>query len=325
MATYAGVDLGATNIRAVVGDAEGRVVGSNRRGTPRGPTGIAVTEAVLDALRGACADAGVEPTAVDACGIGSIGPLDLAEGSVEDPANLPDTIDRIPLAGPIGQLVDSDRVYLHNDTAAGVIGERFHSTRNPDDMAYLTISSGIGAGVCVDGRVVAGWDGNAGEVGHYVVDPEGRMTCGCGKDGHWEAYCSGENIPGYARLLAEDDPTVDTALPLEDPDFSAADVFEHADDDAFAAHVVDQLAHWNAIGVTNLVHSFAPLVVFVGGAVALHNTERVLDPIRDRVAEMVMTNVPDIELTTLGDDVVVKGALASAMTEGTGDRKHLTA
>lgn len=323
MATYAGVDLGATNIRAVVGDAEGRVVGSNRRGTPRGPTGIAITEAVLDALRGACDDAGVAPTDVQAYGIGSIGPLDLAEGSVEDPANLPDTIDRIPLAGPIAQLVDSDRVYLHNDTAAGVIGERFHSNRNPDDMAYLTISSGIGAGVCVDGRVAAGWDGNAGEVGHYVVDPRGRMECGCGKDGHWEAYCSGENIPGYARLLAEDDPGVDTALPLEAADFSAADVFEHADDDAFAAHVVDQLAHWNAIGVTNLVHSFAPLVVFVGGAVALHNTERVLDPIRERVAEMVMTNVPDIQLTTLGDDVVVKGALASAMTEGTGDRKNL--
>jgi glucokinase len=323
MATYAGVDLGATNIRAVVGDADGRVAGSNRRGTPNGPTGISVTEAVLDTLRAACADAGVDPTDVVACGIGSIGPLDLAEGSVEDPANLPDTIDRIPLAGPIGQLVDSEQVYLHNDTAAGVIGERFHSNRNPDDMAYLTISSGIGAGVCVDGRVVAGWDGNAGEVGHYVVDPRGRMECGCGMDGHWEAYCSGENIPRYARLLAEDDPGVDTSLPVDDPGFSAADVFEHADDDAFAAHVVDQLAHWNAIGVTNLVHSFAPLVVFVGGAVALHNEKRVLDPIRERVDDMVMTNVPDIQLTTLGDDVVVKGALASAMTQGTGDRKHL--
>jgi len=149
------------------------------------------------------------------------------------------------------------------------------------------------------------------------------MECGCGMDGHWEAYCSGENIPRYARLLAEDDPGVDTSLPVDDPGFSAADVFEHADDDAFAAHVVDQLAHWNAIGVTNLVHSFAPLVVFVGGAVALHNEKRVLDPIRERVDDMVMTNVPDIQLTTLGDDVVVKGALASAMTQGTGDRKHL--
>jgi len=75
--------------------------------------------------------------------------------------------------------------------------------------------------------------------------------------------------------------------------------------------------------VTNVVHAFAPIVVSVGGAVALHNEELVVDPIRERVAEMVMTNVPEIRLTELGDDVVVEGALASAMTEGTGDRRRL--
>ncbi|WP_440990551.1 ROK family protein [Haloarchaeobius baliensis] len=322
MATYAGVDLGATNVRAVVGDGDARILGSHRTSTPQGPTGIAVTEAVLDTLRNACADAGVDPTDVRACGIGSIGPLDLAEGAVEDPANLPDTVERIPLSGPIGQLIASDRVYLHNDTAAGVIGERYHADRNPDDMAYITISSGIGAGVCVDGNVVAGWDGNAGEVGHYVVDPQGRLTCGCGKDGHWEAYCSGNNIPNYARLLAEDDPEVETSLPLEDPEFTAKDVFDAVGEDEFADHVVDQLAHWNTIGVSNVVHSFAPIVIYIGGAVALHNTDLVLDPIRERIDEMVMTNIPDIQLTTLGDDVVVKGALASALTGGTGDRSR---
>ncbi|MFC7166716.1 ROK family protein [Halospeciosus flavus] len=322
MAYYAGVDLGATNLRAAVADEEGTILGIERRPTPRGPTGIAVTEAVLDALRTAAATAGVDPTDVRAVGVGSIGPLDLAEGAVDSPANLPDTIDWIPLVGPIRELVDSREVYLHNDTAAGVIGERFHSDRNPDDMVYLTISSGIGAGVTVDGNVLAGWDGNAGEVGHYVVDPQGRRTCGCGREGHWEAYCSGDNIPGYARLLAEDHDG-DTALPVDDPDFSAADVFEHAEDDDLAGHVVDQLAYWNAMGVTNLVQSFAPLVVYVGGAVALNNPERVVDPIREQLDEIVFNNVPDVQLTELGDDVVIEGAIASALTGGTGDRAKL--
>ncbi|WP_435334814.1 ROK family protein [Haloarchaeobius sp. TZWWS8] len=323
MATYAGVDLGATNVRAVVGDDEARLLGSYRTSTPQGPTGIAVTEAVLDALRRACDDAGVDPTDCVAAGIGAAGVLDLAEGTLENAPNLPDTVERVPLSGPIGKLIDSEKVYLHNDTNAGCIGQRFFADRNPDDMAYITISSGIGAGVCVDGRVIAGWDGNAGEVGHYVVDPQGRLTCGCGKDGHWEAYCSGNNIPQFARLLAEDDPGVDTVLPLDDPDFSAKDVFDHAHDDEFAAHVVDQFNHWNAIGVTNLVHSFAPIVIYLGGAVALHNEELVLDPIRERVDDMIISNVPDIQLTTLGDEVVVKGALASALTQGTGDRSKL--
>ncbi|WP_143415557.1 ROK family protein, partial [Halorubrum sp. SD612] len=181
---YVGVDLGATNVRAVVGDETAAVLGAASRGTPRGPNGIAVTEAVLEVTRGACADAGIEPSEAVAAGIGSIGPLDLAEGIVQGPANLPDTVERIPLVGPVGRLLDTEEVYLHNDTIAGVIGERFHSERNPDDMVYLTISSGIGAGVAVDGNVLSGWDGNAGEVGHMTVDPHGFMTCGCGLDGH---------------------------------------------------------------------------------------------------------------------------------------------
>ncbi|MGM0592030.1 MAG: ROK family protein [Halobacteriota archaeon] len=323
MAYYVGVDLGATNVRAVVADDDGTVLGHERRGTPRGPTGIAVTEAVLDVTRRTCETAGVTPDAVTAAGVGSIGPLDLAEGAVENPANLPKTIDRIPLTGPLSKLLDTERIFFHNDTSAGVIGERFYNDRNPDDMVYLTISSGIGAGVCVDGHVLSGWDGNAGEIGHVTVDPSGFMTCGCGHDGHWEAYCSGDNIPRYARALHAEDP-VETALPIDDADFTAADVFAHADEDDFAATIIDRLSFWNAMGVATLVHAYAPLIVYVGGAVALNNPERILDPVREHLPEMVMANIPDIGLTTLGDDVVVMGALASAMTGGTGDRARLS-
>ena len=322
MAVYVGVDLGATNIRAVVADGSATILGSAMAETPRGPTGIAVTEAILELIPKACGQAGITPGTATACGIGSIGPLDLAAGVVENPANLPDRIDRIPLTGPISKLLATDDVYLHNDTIAGVIGERFHSERNPDDMVYLTISSGIGAGVCVDGTVIAGWDGNAGEVGHMTLDPQGFMTCGCGHDGHWEAYCSGNNIPRYAERLHAEDP-IETALPLADPDFSAADLFDRAGEDEFADHVIDQLGHWNAMGLANIIHAYAPLVVNVGGAVALNNPELVLTPIRDRLDEMVMTNIPEVNLTDLGDDVVVKGAVASALTGGTGDRSKL--
>jgi glucokinase len=318
MATYGGIDLGATNIKAVVGDDSATVIGRDDRPTPQGPTGIAVTEAVLDALRAACADAGVEPAALRAVGIGSIGPFDMAAGAIDQPANLPDTVQRVPLTGPVSELVESEHVYLHNDTNAGVIGERFHADRNPDDMVYLTISSGIGAGVCVDGRVLDGWDGNVGEVGHWVVDPEGRRTCGCGREGHWEAYCSGENLHEYARLLA-DERGVDTDLPIDDPDFAAADIFS-TPEDPLAELVIERTAHWNAIGVTNLVQAYAPLAIHLGGAVALNNEAAVVDPLREVVEEMVFSNMPNIALTEFGDDVVVHGALASALTGGTGDR-----
>jgi glucokinase len=322
MGHYAGVDLGATNVRAVVADGDGTRLAFERDRTPRGPNGIAVTEAVLTALRHACETAGVDPESIRAVGIGSIGPLDLANGAVEDPANLPDSIETIPLVGPIENLIGGGPVHLHNDTAAGVIGERFHSERNPDDMAYLTISSGIGAGLCVDGHVLSGWDGNAGEIGHVTVDPRGRMTCGCGIDGHWEAYCSGENVPRYTRLLHDDDP-IETDVPLSDPDFSAADVFAVAGDDRFADHVIEQVTRWNVHGLATLVHAYAPIVVYVGGAVALENPEAVIEPLREQLPSAVMSNVPEVRETTLGDDAVVEGALASARTGGTGDRDRL--
>ena len=321
MAYYVGVDLGATNLRAVVADDQ-TIIGRSERATPRGPTGIEITEAILEVTREACAEAGVDPSEATAAGVASIGPLDLAEGAVIDPANLPDTIDRIPLTGPLSVLLDTDQIYLHNDTAAGVIGERFYSDRNPDDMVYLTISSGIGAGVCVDGKVLSGWDGNAGEVGHMTVDAKEQLTCGCGHDGHWEGYCSGNNMPRYAEYLHEQDP-VDTALPVGEEDFSAVDIFEYAGEDEFADYVLEQVSHLNTIGVANIVHSYAPIIIYVGGAVALNNPDRVLDPIREGVGDMVMTNVPEIQLTTLGDEVVVEGAVASAMTGGTGDRSRV--
>lgn len=316
MASYVGVDLGATNVRAVVGDRAGRVRGSHAAPTPQGPTGIAVTEAVLDAVREACADAGVAPRDVVAAGVGSVGPLDLADGAVDHPANFPASVERIPLTGPLSNLLGTDRVHLHNDAAAGVVGERFYADRTPDDMVYLTISTGIGAGVAVDGNVLSGWDGNAGEVGHLTVDPEGRLTCGCGIPGHWEAYCSGGHLPDYARSLHDGE---ETTLPMED--LTAADVFAHAADDAFAARVVERVGEWNAVGVANVVHAYAPLVVYVGGAVALNNPDAVLDPVRARLDDLVMTNVPDLRLSTLGEDVVVRGALASAITRGTGARR----
>jgi glucokinase len=335
MGYYAGVDFGATNFRIFLSDQRGDVLARLERPTPQGLTGIDVLETLLDGMRTACEAVDISPTQLSAVGIGGPGPLDLTEGTVENPPNLPDTVQRVPLRGPFENLTDGGDVYLHNDADAGVIGERFHSDRNPDDMVYLTISTGIGAGVAVDGNVLSGWDGNAGEVGHMTLDPQGLMTCGCGKDGHWEAYCSGENIPSFARLLYEDDRAwsaatgmdggagMDTALPLDDPEFDAADVFAHAGDDAFADHVVDQVAHWNTMGVANIVHAFAPIVIRVGGAVALNNESLVLDPVRERLDEMVMTNVPQIELTEFGDEVVVRGALASALTGGTGDRRRM--
>jgi glucokinase len=316
MATYLGVDLGATTIRAVVGDRAGRVAGADRRPTPAGPTGIAITDAVLDTVRGACADAGVDTEAVAAAGVGAVGPLDHDAGVAVDPTNLPAGVGRIPLVGPLRTLLSTDRTHLHNDATAGAIGERFFD--GGDDLVYLTLSTGVGAGAVVDGHVLSGWDGNAAEVGHVTLNPDDdARACGCGGTGHWEAYCGGANVPGYARDLHDGERT---ALALDDPDLDAAAVFDAAAGDDFAARVVDRIGRWNALGVATVVHAYAPRVVAVGGGIARNNPDRILGPIRDRLPPLLrVARTPEVRLTDRDGDAVVRGALASAITGGTGD------
>jgi len=113
---------------------------------------------------------------------------------------------------------------------------------------------------------------------------------------------------------------VDTRLPIDDPGLSAADVYARAGDDALADRVVERVAEWNAIGVANLVHAYAPLVVAVGGAVATNNPELVVQPIAERVEELAFTGVPEVRQAALGEDAVVRGAVASAITDGSGER-----
>lgn len=315
MTLYAGIDLGASKLLSVVGDGTGAIVATDRRATPRGPDGEAVTETVLDSLRSACRSADADVRSLGGVGVGSIGPLDLDAGAVRDPVNLPAEIELIRLRSPIETLADTDRVSLVNDTTAAAIGERFHATDGTDDLVFLTVSTGISAGVVVDGHVLRGRDGNAGEVGHTVIDPEGTMRCGCGGRGHWEAYSSGDGIPRYAAHLHAAE-GIETTLPLRDPDFSAADVFASADEDALAERVLERVADWNAIGVANLANAYAPSVVSVGGAVALNNPERVIEPMIDRLDGNVISDVPEIRTTDFGDAAVARGALASVLPDG---------
>lgn len=312
---YIGVDLGATTTRIAVADGDGNEHGGAAAPTPRGVPGDRVTGHVLALIEEACGAAGIDPGSIAAAGIGSIGPLDVGAGRVVDPANLPG-VDHVELVTPIETLTGADTIHLRNDATAGVIGERFAHPTAQENMVYLTVSTGIGAGVIVDGHVLRGRAGNAGEVGHFVVDPLGDRACGCGQVGHWEAYAAGDAIPTYARDLYDADPVV-TELPLDD--LTARQILERPSD-PLADRVIEHVTRWNAIGVANLVHAYAPDLVIVGGGVADNNPDVIVEPLRERVTDMVMVEPPDIRASALGERSVVRGALVSVLTDGTGER-----
>jgi glucokinase len=263
---------------------------------------------LLDAVRRACGRAGVDPAAIEGAGVASVGPFD-RDGAVSvDPPNV-DRTDIRPVA-PLRELLRTDRIVLNNDAIAGVIGERAFADAATENMVYLTLSTGVGAGVVVDGSVLSGHGGNAGEVGHVTLDPDETMACGCGAAGHWEAYCGGANIPSYAsHLAAERD--VETSLPV-DGELTARDVFERVGTDDLADLVVERIADWNVLGVATVVHAYAPSYVAVGGAVARENPEAVIEPIRERVPDRLTVPTPEIHGAETGADVVLKGALVTA-------------
>ncbi len=209
MTRYAiGVDLGGTNCRVAVGDDDGRIVEKvmAKVDKTRGERGIshqivALITALLDHV----------PGPIDGIGIGSLGPLDLRKGIILEAANFPG-FQNVPLVEPVEARFGVP-VRLLNDCSAAVVGERYYGEgRGVANLVYVTISSGIGVGVIVDGRLLFGKDGNASELGHQTIDATKSRRCACGRWGHWEAYCSGRDIPHYVRELLTHDPRAGESL-----------------------------------------------------------------------------------------------------------------
>ncbi len=314
-----GVDIGATYTRVVVADEEGNfLVKKGDRTVSRGDS-MAITRQVASLIRAALREAGVDEREVKGIGIGSIGPLDIKRGIIVKPANLP--FENVPLVAPLREEFGC-QVTLVNDCVAAVIGERvFGAGREHENLVYVTISTGIGGGVYVDGRVLLGKDGNAHEIGHMVVDPEGRLVCGCGGRGHWEAYSSGTGIPNLARLIISEKPRdeVESSLlyslvsgRLEE--LTAKHVYDAAKKgDRLAREVVDRASFYNVLGFANIISVYDPSLITVGGAVALNNPDLVLPPIKEKVEGYTINRVPEIKLTPLGPDVGLYGAVALAL------------
>ncbi|MEM2929838.1 MAG: ROK family protein [Thermoproteota archaeon] len=312
-----GVDLGATNVRVALADTDGRIVLRKAERTT-GRTGLDVVRQIVEMGTSALNSAGLTEKSLKAVGIGSIGPLDLKNGLVVNPPNL--RVGIIPIVEGVEKHFNVP-VRLLNDCVAAVLGEkRFGAGRSLKNIVYVTISTGIGGGAIVDGHLLLGKDGNAHEIGHMVVDKNGLLECGCGKRGHWEAYCSGSGIINYARLLLKEWGIGFSESSLQkyfQNDFSKATskmLFKAAKDgDELALRILEEAGLLNAIGFANIIDMYDPELITIGGSVALFNSELVLNPIGKHVSKYAMNRLPEIRITPLGEDAVLYGALAAAL------------
>ena len=306
------IDHGATRVRVCLGTREGKIL---RRKARKMDVGEAVGE-YLDQISALVKEVtkGVPVDKIQGICLASPGPLDLKRGLITHTANLP--YRNVPVIAHLRDSLGFD-AHLVNDANAAALGEKtWGAGKGRSNTFYLTISTGIGGGAIVDERLLLGKDGNAAEVGHTTIDSSGRLKCGCGKRGHWEAYCSGTGIPALARLIWEElgdarRAVSSTRLSTTMDSIDAADVYGGADrGDSFALRVVEEAGRLNAIGVANVADAYDPELVTIGGGVALNNPERVLSPIKKLVGEYAINRVPEVRITPLGDNAGLLGALA---------------
>lgn len=308
------LDIGGTKLAAGIVDDTGTLVDVIRTPThvEEGPD--RVVERLLGLGRTLLGRSAVPVRGV---GVGCGGPLDLERGLVLNPPNLPGWYD-YPLAGRLEEALGLP-VALDNDANAAALAEfRFGAGRGTRQMVYLTISTGIGSGLILNGELYRGKRGNAGELGHLQVKYDGD-PCNCGGRGCLETYASGTNIARRARERAEGHPESLLARLAPEPQSISAETVLAAlrAGDAVARQFWDETLDILAAGVASIVNAFDPERIVIGGGITNFG-EFLFPPLRERVTRRAMPALMagvDICPAELAEHVGVLGAAAVALRE----------
>ncbi|HEY9285073.1 MAG TPA: ROK family protein [Pyrinomonadaceae bacterium] len=303
----AAIDIGGTKIALGLSDPQGRPLGFRRFPTHVGRGPHKIISQALDELEQMAREEGARVVAV---GVGCGGPLDRARGLILSPANLPGW-DEFPIVSLVRERLGVP-VGLDNDANAAALAEHeYGAGRGAENMVYLTISTGIGGGLILGGRLLHGIGDAAGEVGHMIVVP-GGAACGCGSRGCLETICSGTSIARRARERLADGTRQSVLLEGGADAITALAVAGAARaGDAVATEVWDETVEYLALGVGNVIAAFAPEAVILGGGVSTAG-DQLLVPLRRRIQESVKIAPVErvrIEQAALGGDSGIYGAL----------------
>jgi glucokinase len=307
-----GLDVGGTKLAAGVVAGDGRVLSLRLAKSRReeGPESMIARH--LELGREAVEASGMAWADIRAVGIACGGPLDPVAGIIQSPPNLPGW-DDIPLVSIVSTALDRPTV-VDNDATAGALAEWWYGagrSRGVRHLVYLTISTGVGGGLVLDGRVYRGAAWNAGELGHLTVDYLGRQ-CGCGRRGCLEAYASGTNIAARATEAI----AAGGSSSLEElPTITAKDVAEAAAaGDALAGRIWDETTAILGSAIANILDVFNPELIVLGGGVTRAG-DRLLRPVREQGLAQAMppaAHAGDVVLAELGERLGVVSAAAVA-------------
>jgi len=313
-----GADLGGTKIAAGAVDSRGAIILRHEATSPAAD-GERMVSTLMEMISSSADAARSEGFNVMAVGIGAAGFILHDDGILIESPNI--AWSDVPLRRLAAEAT-SLPAFLDNDANAAAAGEHFAGVcQGVDDFVYLTLGTGIGGGIFINGKIYRGYRGTAAEPGHITIDPEGPL-CGCGRKGCLEAMASGTALEREAARLAEENPG---SLLLEmtggDTELITGEMVSAAAErgDPAALGAFTYVASSLGLGIVNLMHLFDPEMVVLGGGVS-RSGHLLMDELNKYVADHgipALTEGTTIALSALGGDAGLVGAAAMAW-EGIG-------
>ena len=313
---YIGVDLGGTNIAAGIVNSEFEIV---RKGSV--PTNVAgrTAEEIIKDMGALCdslvKDAGLTFDDIEYVGIASPGAVDPVRGVVNYANNLP--FSRFPIADTLKKYIPVKKVLVENDANAAAKGEAVAgAAKGVGDVVMITLGTGVGGGIIIDHKVYSGFNYAGAELGHIVIEYNGRQ-CSCGRKGCWEAYSSATGLINMTKeKLAECEakgiPTLMTDFVKEEGKVSGKTAFAAMKKgDAPAKEVVDMYIGYLGCGLSNIINIFQPEILVIGGGIC-NEKHYLTDPLEKIIKEETYGNEAikptTLKIAELGNDAGIIGA-----------------
>ena len=313
---YIGVDLGGTNIAAGIVNSEFQIV---KKGSV--PTNVAgrTAEEIIKDMGALCdslvKDAGLTFDDIEYDGIASPGAVDPVRGVVNYANNLP--FSRFPIADTLKKFIPVKKVLVENDANAAAKGEAVAgAAKGVGDVVMITLGTGVGGGIIIDHKVYSGFNYAGAELGHIVIEYNGRQ-CSCGRKGCWEAYSSATGLINMTKeKLAECEakgiPTLMTDFVKEEGKVSGKTAFAAMKKgDAPAKEVVDMYIGYLGCGLSNIINIFQPEILVIGGGIC-NEKHYLTDPLEKIIKEETYGNEAikptTLKIAELGNDAGIIGA-----------------
>ena len=283
-----GIDLGGTNIVAGVVDDSYTILATAKRKTNLPRPAEEIIRDMAELTREAVEKANMTMNEVRYVGVGCPGTCNQDTGIVEYSNNL--QFHKVPLRDDLSRLTGKP-VYIENDANAAALGEVVAGcAQNVDSAVILTLGTGVGSGVVLNGKILTGCTGGAAELGHMVVE-DGGALCACGRKGCFETYASATGLIRMAKeAMAQHPESLLHATAAEVGDVNGQTIFRAKEQgDPTAVAVVERYIHYLSVGIANVINCFFPEVVALSGGIA-NQGEALLAPLREAVAPQVYGN-----------------------------------